>query len=534
MCKILEHFREVFTTYTTDEKQRHIVDRTLNEVKKDLNSMTELIDRLIKENQVLSQQMQSAQSKSNHLREELDAGRERNVQHPKVTCADDTAFETQFKMESLSVDQSKDRRITELEEEVAKVKRTVQQLSELVGTQKSRPVSAQQAPRSPENRKNGKKPILELTAMDTSQFLTRQPKEIPAEDFVIIADDVELTEIGNNLILLKKILNQDYGRVVGRRRQNVERLEQEYGVKIHFFDVRPEKLKIIISEGDADSRRVASNDITEKLKVVVECPNLKIDSTALQMPLLIAMSPSNLQPPPPPPQQLQQQQQQQQETQNPMTSSVFSKDLGGSGRPLTGSSSPRDPSLPWFSGIVSHEDPTRGGSDPLPIPPPVLSTGHSSPTDPDGSNAQSRGSLPPYQQLGPGPSQSVEKQHDDERVYSQNRISNMSQSQKPATIVPPQSQPPGTFGVDAPLLLCGDQSPSWTREDILNYSETKLGYTRDSPGFQRFINVLSGMNAEDRKTFLQLCVVMPTRAFHQLPREEQSAKEKQRLSEYCR
>jgi hypothetical protein len=295
MCKILEHFREVFTTYTTDEKQRHIVDRTLNEVKKDLNSMTELIDRLIKENQVLSQQMQSAQSKSNHLREELDAGRERNVQHPKVTCADDTAFETQFKMESLSVDQSKDRRITELEEEVAKVKRTVQQLSELVGTQKSRPVSAQQAPRSPENRKNGKKPIPELTAMDTSQFLTRQPKEIPAEDFVIIADDVELTEIGNNLILLKKILNQDYGRVVGRRRQNVERLEQEYGVKIHFFDVRPEKLKIIISEGDADSRRVASNDITEKLKVVVECPNLKIDSTALQMPLLIAMSPSNVQ-----------------------------------------------------------------------------------------------------------------------------------------------------------------------------------------------------------------------------------------------
>ena len=33
---------------------------------------------------------------------------------------------------------------------------------------------------------------------------------------------------------------------------------------------------------------------------------------------------------------------------------------------------------------------------------------------------------------------------------------------------------------------------------------------------------------------LLLGVVMPTRAFHQLPREEQSAKEKQRLSEYCR
>lgn len=53
------------------------------------------------------------------------------------------------------------------------------------------------------------------------------------------------------------------------------------------------------------------------------------------------------------------------------------------------------------------------------------------------------------------------------------------------------------------LLLCGDQSPSWTREDILNYTEPKLGYTRDSPGFQRFVNVLTAMNAEERKAFLQ-------------------------------
>ena len=53
------------------------------------------------------------------------------------------------------------------------------------------------------------------------------------------------------------------------------------------------------------------------------------------------------------------------------------------------------------------------------------------------------------------------------------------------------------------LLLCGDQSPSWTREDILNYTEPKLGYTRDSPGFQRFVNVLVDMNPEERKAFLQ-------------------------------
>ena len=28
------------------------------------------------------------------------------------------------------------------------------------------------------------------------------------------------------------------------------------------------------------------------------------------------------------------------------------------------------------------------------------------------------------------------------------------------------------------LLVCGEQSPSWTREDILNYTEPKYGYTR--------------------------------------------------------
>uniref|UniRef100_T1J5Y0 E3 ubiquitin-protein ligase n=1 Tax=Strigamia maritima TaxID=126957 RepID=T1J5Y0_STRMM len=53
------------------------------------------------------------------------------------------------------------------------------------------------------------------------------------------------------------------------------------------------------------------------------------------------------------------------------------------------------------------------------------------------------------------------------------------------------------------LMLSGDQSPSWSREDILNYTEPKLGYTRESPGFQRFVNVLVNMNADERKAFLQ-------------------------------
>ena len=43
------------------------------------------------------------------------------------------------------------------------------------------------------------------------------------------------------------------------------------------------------------------------------------------------------------------------------------------------------------------------------------------------------------------------------------------------------------------LMMCGDQFPSWTREDVIAYTEPKLGYTRDSPGFIRFVNVLAEM-----------------------------------------
>ncbi|KRT81883.1 hypothetical protein AMK59_5650 [Oryctes borbonicus] len=53
------------------------------------------------------------------------------------------------------------------------------------------------------------------------------------------------------------------------------------------------------------------------------------------------------------------------------------------------------------------------------------------------------------------------------------------------------------------VMLCGDQNPHWTRDDLLNYTEPKLGYTKDSPGFLRFVNVLLEMTPEERKAFLQ-------------------------------
>ncbi|UYV64246.1 HECTD1 [Cordylochernes scorpioides] len=53
------------------------------------------------------------------------------------------------------------------------------------------------------------------------------------------------------------------------------------------------------------------------------------------------------------------------------------------------------------------------------------------------------------------------------------------------------------------LMLCGDQSPAWTKEDVMLYTEPKLGFTRESPGFHRFVNVLVQMSGEERKAFLQ-------------------------------
>ncbi len=52
-------------------------------------------------------------------------------------------------------------------------------------------------------------------------------------------------------------------------------------------------------------------------------------------------------------------------------------------------------------------------------------------------------------------------------------------------------------------MLCGDQCPVFTKEDIVRYTEPKLGYSRDSPAFHKFVNVLVNFNAAERKAFLQ-------------------------------
>lgn len=62
----------------------------------------------------------------------------------------------------------------------------------------------------------------------------------------------------------------------------------------------------------------------------------------------------------------------------------------------------------------------------------------------------------------------------------------------------------GSFSPDeVRLMLCGDQVPSWSREDVIAYTEPKLGFTKESPGFLRFVEVLVKMSGQERKEFLQ-------------------------------
>ena len=74
-------------------------------------------------------------------------------------------------------------------------------------------------------------------------------------------------------------------------------------------------------------------------------------------------------------------------------------------------------------------------------------------------------------------------------------------------------------------MLCGDQSPVFTREDIIRFTEPKLGYTRESPAFLKFVNVLVDFTDAERKAFLQFttgCSSLPPGKYHQIFRQKKT------------
>uniref|UniRef100_H2XKE2 E3 ubiquitin-protein ligase n=1 Tax=Ciona intestinalis TaxID=7719 RepID=H2XKE2_CIOIN len=57
------------------------------------------------------------------------------------------------------------------------------------------------------------------------------------------------------------------------------------------------------------------------------------------------------------------------------------------------------------------------------------------------------------------------------------------------------------------LNLCGDQTPQWSRDDVLAYTEPRLGFTKESSlnsrGFLHLVNVICDLTGHERKSFLQ-------------------------------
>jgi hypothetical protein len=221
------------------------------------------------------------------------------------------ASQTQLKKDLTDVFHSKDQRIAELEKEIASQEKS-STTSKVVGYERNnpRPTSPHESqneavscpiiskslperkpeakskdfelekpiPDAVETRKNNVRkpePIQTATKLDAaSPFSKFEPERIPDDDFYVISDDIEETEYKNKIILWN-ISTRDYGRVVGRGGKNIERLEDEYGVQISLNDLKKETAKLIISGGDAESRRAASNDIIKNLPVIVECPQIE-------------------------------------------------------------------------------------------------------------------------------------------------------------------------------------------------------------------------------------------------------------------
>ena len=41
------------------------------------------------------------------------------------------------------------------------------------------------------------------------------------------------------------------------------------------------------------------------------------------------------------------------------------------------------------------------------------------------------------------------------------------------------------------VVICGEQDAQWTHEDLMNYTEPRYGFTKESPTFIQFVNVLA-------------------------------------------
>jgi hypothetical protein len=100
---------------------------------------------------------------------------------------------------------------------------------------------------------------------DTSPTIT----STPAKEYYIMSDIIQT--VSDHEIVVNGIPSSDSGRVVGRGGQNVDRIENEYGVTMTLNNGT-----LVISGGDAEKRRDAAQDVIDNLPVVIECPKLPL------------------------------------------------------------------------------------------------------------------------------------------------------------------------------------------------------------------------------------------------------------------
>jgi hypothetical protein len=98
---------------------------------------------------------------------------------------------------------------------------------------------------------------------------TEKPSSAASSDFVIVSSVSQ--EINYDEIVVSGIPNSDCGRVIGRGGTNIKRLQEEYGVKLSFFEEN-----LYITDGDAEGRRAACSDVIDNLIVAIECRNLDL------------------------------------------------------------------------------------------------------------------------------------------------------------------------------------------------------------------------------------------------------------------
>eukprot|EP00041_Stephanoeca_diplocostata_P036623 m.1344514 g.1344514 ORF g.1344514 m.1344514 type:complete len:2563 (-) comp24902_c1_seq2:195-7883(-) len=59
-------------------------------------------------------------------------------------------------------------------------------------------------------------------------------------------------------------------------------------------------------------------------------------------------------------------------------------------------------------------------------------------------------------------------------------------------------------------ILCGEQEPQWDMEALVNFTEPKHGYKRDSRAYLNFLEVLLELSSDERKAFLNFATGCPT------------------------